>query len=83
MYDFSVGKITVVNSLIKCLICSQTILGGLYMLPKVIAFDNPPPVTLIVRPSQYSYVFIFNCTSYWNRLFTYIIKSPFLLLLFP
>ena len=42
MFDFSIDKITVVNSLTKCLICSLTIIGGLYMLPIVIAFDNPP-----------------------------------------
>ena len=53
------------------------------MLPIVIVFDNPPPVILIISPSQYSYVFIFNCTSYWNLLSTYIVKPPFLLLLFP
>ena len=51
MFDFSMDKITVVNSLIKCLICSLTIFGGLYVLPIVIAFDNPPPVTLIIPPS--------------------------------
>ena len=64
MFDISMDKITLVNSLLKCLIYYLTLLGGLYMLPIVIAFDNTPRITLVISPSHYSYVFIFNCTSY-------------------
>ena len=50
----------------------------LYKLSRnVMDFSRP------IVPSQYSYVITFNCTSYWNLLSTYIIKPPFLLLLFP
>ena len=80
---FSRDDITDENSSMNFVIFSLNVLGGLYIFPMVIVFDKLFPVTLIIRPSQCSYVFRFIFTSDLYLLSTYISYPPLLLHFFP